>query len=54
MSSQQKRTCKGCHVLQNSENFLNNKGVVLKKYLRCRDKIKIARSKKNEKRSDTI
>ena len=53
MSSQQRR-CSGCHVLQNYEEFLNEKGVALKKCLHCRDKIKIARSKKNKRQSNTI
>ena len=46
MSSQQNRACRGCHVLKNYEEFLNEKGVALKKCLHCRDNIKIARSKK--------
>ena len=52
MSSQQRR-CSGCHVLQNYEEFLNEKGVALKKCLCCQDKIKIARSKK-KRQSNTI
>ena len=43
MSSQQNKICKGCHVLRNYEEFLNEKGVALKKCLRCRDKIKTAK-----------
>uniref|UniRef100_U9UP72 Uncharacterized protein n=1 Tax=Rhizophagus irregularis (strain DAOM 181602 / DAOM 197198 / MUCL 43194) TaxID=747089 RepID=U9UP72_RHIID len=43
MSNQENRTCKGCHVRQSYENFLNDKGVALKKCLHCRDKLKIAR-----------
>ncbi|RIA88318.1 hypothetical protein C1645_826525 [Glomus cerebriforme] len=33
MSSQQNKICKGCYVFQNYEEFLNEKGVALKKYL---------------------
>src|ERR1043165_495339 len=54
MSSQQNRACRGCHVLKNYEEFLNEKGVALKKCLHCRDNIKIARSKKNQKQFDII
>ncbi|RGB22754.1 hypothetical protein C1646_775588 [Rhizophagus diaphanus] len=32
MSSQQNKICKGCHVLRNYEEFLNEKGVALKNY----------------------
>ena len=54
MSSQQNKICKGCHVLRNYEEFLNEKGVALKKCLRCRDKIKTVRSKKTKLQSDII
>ena len=54
MSSQQCKTCKGCHVLRNYKEFLNEKGVILKKCLQCRNKIKITRSNKNKPQSDTI
>ena len=54
MSSQQSKVCKGCHVLRNYEQFLNEKGVALKKCLRCRDKIKTTRSKKIKPQSDII
>ncbi|POG59376.1 hypothetical protein GLOIN_2v1789188 [Rhizophagus irregularis DAOM 181602=DAOM 197198] len=54
MSNQENRTCKGCHVRQSNENFLNDKGVALKKCLHCRDKLKIARLKKSAEQSDAI
>ena len=54
MLSQQNKICKGCHVLRNYEEFLNEKGVALKKCLHCRDKIKTARSKKTKSQSDII
>jgi hypothetical protein len=54
MSSQQSKVCKGCHVFQNYEQFLNEKGVALKKCLCCRDKIKTTRSKKIKPQSDII
>ncbi|EXX62072.1 hypothetical protein RirG_165060 [Rhizophagus irregularis DAOM 197198w] len=52
MSNQENRTCKGCHVRQSNENFLNDKGVALKKCLHCRDKLKIARLKKKKDESN--
>jgi hypothetical protein len=54
MSSQRNKVCKGCHVLRNYEEFLNEKGVALKKCLRCRDEIKTTRSKKNKPQPDMI
>ncbi|PKK58462.1 hypothetical protein RhiirC2_796258 [Rhizophagus irregularis] len=54
MSNQENRTCKGCHVRQSNENFLNDKGVALKKCFHCRDKLKIARLKKSAEQSDAI
>ena len=49
MSSQQSKVCKGCHVLRNYEEFLNKKGVALKKCLRCRDKkLRLLVQKKNK------
>ncbi|RGB30999.1 hypothetical protein C1646_764646 [Rhizophagus diaphanus] len=54
MSSQQNKICKGCHVLRNYEEFLNEKGAALKKYLCCREKIKTTRSKKTKLQSDII
>ena len=41
MSNQQ---CKGCHVFQSYEEFLNEKGVIVKKCLKCRNNLKTARS----------
>ena len=54
MSSQQNKVCKGCHVLRNYEEFLNKKGVALKKCLRCRNNIKTTRSTKNKPQYDVI
>ncbi|GET53535.1 hypothetical protein GLOIN_2v1789188 [Rhizophagus irregularis DAOM 181602=DAOM 197198] len=54
MSNQENRTCKRCHIRQSYENFLNDKGVTLKKCLHCRDKLKIARLKKILNNLNTI
>jgi hypothetical protein len=48
------RICKGCHVHQDYENFLNEKGIALKKCLHCRDKLKTSHLKKSTERSDTV
>ena len=45
MSSQ---VFKGCHVLQKHEEFLNEKGVALKKCLKCWNNLKITRKKQLE------
>ncbi|GBC35839.2 ATP-dependent DNA helicase PIF1 [Rhizophagus irregularis DAOM 181602=DAOM 197198] len=54
MSNQQNKTCKGCHVSQKYEEFLNENGVVLKKCLKCRNKLKITRSKNKKLELDKI
>ena len=54
MSNQQNKVCKGCHTIKNYEEFLNEKGVALKKYLKCQNNIKIARSKNNKEQLDLI
>ena len=54
MLSQQSKVCKGCYVLWNYKQFLNKKGVALKKCLHYRDKIKTTRSKKIKSQSDII
>ena len=47
MSSQQSKVCKGCHVLRNYEQFLNEKGVALKKCLCCEIKLRLLVLKKS-------
>ena len=44
---QQNETCKGCHSIRESWEFLNEKGVILKKCYKCRNNIKRSRSMKN-------
>ena len=44
---QQNKTCKGCHSIRESWEFLNEKGVILKKCYECRNNIKRSCSMKN-------
>ena len=47
---QQNKTCKGCHSIRESWEFLNEKGVILKKCCKCRSNIKRSRSMKKTNR----
>ncbi|CAG8486447.1 24256_t:CDS:2, partial [Gigaspora margarita] len=42
MSNSQNKTCIGCHVTKNFEEFLNEKGDVLTKCSKCRNNLKMA------------
>ena len=42
---QQNKICKGCHSVRESWEFLNEKGVVLKKCSKCRSNIKRSRKR---------
>ena len=54
LHQQQNKTCKGCHTIRESCEFLNEKGVILQKCRKCRNNIKRSRSKKNTDQKPNI
>ena len=51
---QQNKTCKGCHCSREICEFLNEKGVILKKCRKCQNNIKRSRSIKNTNREPNM